>query len=185
MNNEVVYVNMDELIVAPFKSTYILRPDLLVLSRSLHDFGFISPIIVQRSSNYIIDGNERFLLARDVKQIREICNSTIPVVYVDCDSLDAQLMHIRLNRGRGSLVAKPVSAIIRNLVKSRKYKAKDLESILQMKHDEYNLMIDGSLLKHRKVAEHKYSRAWVPVEAPAGTLDVKPLSIETPPNRDR
>jgi hypothetical protein len=177
-------VNIDDLIVAPFKATYILRPDLLVLSKSLFDFGFIYPILVQKSTNIVIDGNERLMLARGQKQIRGKIGETIPVVYVDCDAIDAKLMHVRINRGRGTMLAKPVSAIIRNIVQSRKYKKEDMDSILQMKHDEFNLMIDGSLLKHRKVSEHKYSRAWVPVEAPAGTLDSGPVT-ETPPNADR
>ena len=82
------------------------------------------------------------------------------------------------------MLAKPVSAIIRNIIQSKKYKKEDMDSVLCMKHDEYNLMIDGSLLKHRKVSEHKYSRAWVPVEAPAGTLDSGPVT-ESPPNSDR
>ena len=181
---QINYINIDELVVAPFKATYILRPDLLVLSKSLYDFGFIYPLLVQKSTNVVIDGNERLMLARGQKQIREKIGEEIPVVFVDCDSIDAKLMHIRINRGRGTMLAKPVSAIIRNIMQSRKYKKEDMDSILQMKHDEYNLMIDGSLLKHRKVSEHKYSRAWVPVEAPAGTLDSGPVT-ETPPNSDR
>jgi hypothetical protein len=181
---EINYINIDELVIAPFKATYILRPDLLVLSRSLYDLGFIAPLIVQKSTNIVIDGNERLSLVKNQKQIREKTGDTIPVIYIDCDSLDAQMLHIRINRSRGSMLAKPVSSIIRNIIKSKKYKKEDLDSILQMKHDEYQLMIDGSLLKHRKISEHKYSRAWVPVEAPAGTLDSGPVT-ETPPNSDR
>jgi hypothetical protein len=177
-------VNVDELNIAPFKATYILRPDLLVLSKSLYDFGFISPLIVQKSTNIVIDGNERLSLAKNQKHIREKIGDTVPVVYIECDSLDAQMLHLRLNRSRGEMLAKPVSSIIRNIIKSKKYKKEDLDSILQMKHDEFNLMIDGSLLKHRNVSEHKYSRAWVPVEAPAGTVDTSPVT-ERPPNSDR
>ena len=177
-------IHVDELVIAPFKATYILRPDLLVLSRSLYDLGFISPLIVQKSTNIVIDGNERLMLAKNQKQIRERIGETVPVIYVDCDALDAQMLHVRINRSRGSMLAKPVSSIIRNLIKSKKYKKEDMDSILQMKHDEFNLMIDGSLLKHRNVAEHKYSRAWVPVEAPAGTVDNSPVT-ERPPNSDR
>ena len=181
---EIEYIDFDELNVAPFKSTHILRPDLLVLSRSMWDYGILSPLIVQRSTNNVIDGNERLLLAKSQKEIRDKCGDRCPVIFFDCDSIDAQLMHVRLNRGRNQLVAKPVSKIIRNLVMSKKYSRKDMDALLQMKFDEYQLMIDGSLIKHRKVSEHKYSRAWVPVEAPAGTVESGP-SIEKPPNADR
>lgn len=181
---QIDYVDFDELNVAPFKATHILRPDLLVLSRSLWDYGILSPLIVQKSTNNVIDGNERLLLARSQKQIVEACGGSCPVIFFDCDSIDAQLMHVRINRGRNQMVAKPVSSIIRNIIKSKKYNKKDMDSLLQMKNDEYQLMIDGSLLKHRNVSEHKYSRAWVPVEAPPGTVDSGP-KIEKPPNADR
>jgi hypothetical protein len=54
-----------------------------------------------------------------------------------------------------------------------------------MKGDELELMMDGSMIKHRKVPNHRYSRAWVPIEAPAGTVDKKSADIESPPNPDR
>jgi hypothetical protein len=178
------YVDFAELHVAPFKSTHILRPDLLVLSRSLADYGILSPLIVQSSTNIVIDGNERLLLGQSQKRIQDACGGSCPVIFFDCDSIDAQLMHIRLNRGRTTMVAKPVSSIIRNIIRSKKYDKKDMDSLLQMKTDEYQLMMDGSLLKHRDVANHKYSRAWVPVEAPAGTVD-SGFTAEKPPNADR
>jgi hypothetical protein len=81
-------------------------------------------------------------------------------------------------------VAKPVSSIIRNLVKSKKYCKEDFEEILQMRHDEFHLMLDGSLLKHRKISEHNYSRAWVPVEADPKATEIQ-VAIERPPNADR
>lgn len=178
------YVNVEELRVAPFKATYILRPDLLVLSRSIYDYGFTAPLIVQKSTNFVIDGNERLLLVQNQKHIREKVGNLVPVLYVDCDSIDAPLMHVRLNRGRGNMLAKPLSSIIRNIIKSKKYDRGSMDSLLTMKDDELNLMLDGSLLKHRKVSEHKYSRAWVPVEAPPGTVDAGVIA-EKPPNSDR
>lgn len=178
-------ISIDELKVAPYKSTYILRPDLLVLSASLVDFGFIQPIIVHKNTMEIIDGNERFLLASSVKKITEKCEGVIPCVMVDCDKYDAMLMHVRLNRGRGSLVAKPTSAVIRKLVFSGKSDRKSLDRELCMKKMEFDLMMDNTIIKQRKITEHKYSRAWVPVEAPPQTVDKLPVTIESPPNQDR
>lgn len=178
------FVDFSELKVAPFKATYILRPDLLTLSMSLSDFGFIVPLVVQSGTNIVIDGNERLLLATKNKNVSSCVGDKCPVVYVDCDSLDAQLMHLRLNRSRGNLLAKPTSNIIRNLIKSKKFCMEDLQEKLRMEHDEFHLMLDGSLLKHRKVSEHNYSRAWVPVEADPKATEVE-ISIERPPNPDR
>jgi hypothetical protein len=177
-------VLFEDLVVAPFKATYILRPDLLTLAKSLVDFGFITPIIVQSGTNIVIDGNERVLLSQKNKYVKNIVGDSCPVVYIECDSIDAQLMHLRLNRSKGTLVAKQTSNIVRNLIKSKKYCKEDLEDILQIKHDEFYLLIDGSLLKQRNVSGHTYSRAWVPVEADPKATE-SPVSIEKPPNSDR
>lgn len=184
MKYKIEEVDPSTLIVPEWRATYILRPDLLVLSASLSDFGFIQPIHVSARSGEIIDGSERYLLATNVKQIMEATGGTIPVVKHDIGKLESMEMHIRLNRGRGAVVAKPMSTIIRTLVKNRLHTQKSLERILCMKHNEYSLMIDGTILKSRNIKEYTYSRAWVPVEAPPGTLDKGP-TIESPPNLDR
>lgn len=178
------YVPFAELNIAPFKATYILRPDLLTLAKSLIDFGFIIPIIVQKDTNIVIDGNERVSLAKINKYVKNAVGESCPVVYVECDSFEAQMMHLRLNRSRGSLLAKPTSNIIRNFIQSKRYCKEDLDEFLQMKHDEFYLLLDGSLLKHRKISEHSYSRAWVPVEADPRATDSS-IAIEKPSNSDR
>lgn len=178
------YVDPNSLKVPEWKATHILRPDLLVLSASLTEFGFIEPIHVRKSTGEIIDGSERFLLAVNIKQLHKHLKNGIPVIEHDVDSLGAMMLHLRLNRGRGNVVAKQMSNIIKKLRLSGKYKVTDFESLLCMKSDEIALMIDGSLIKTRNIPEHRYSRAWVPVEAPPGTIDAGPI-IERPPNADR
>jgi ParB-like chromosome segregation protein Spo0J len=184
MKYEIEEVDPSTLTIPDWRATHILRPDLLVLSASLVDFGFIQPIHVSANTGEIIDGSERYLLATNVKQIMETTGGTIPVVKHDVSRLQAMEMHLRLNRGRGSVVAKPMSLIIKNLVRSRVHNQKSLERVLCMKNNEYSLMIDGTIIKSRNIKEYTYSRAWVPVEAPPGTLDRGPV-IESPPNADR
>lgn len=181
---KIEYVEIDSLKIPKWKTTYILRPDLLVLSSSLSDLGFIQPIHVQKSTNEIIDGSERWLLATSVPAIKKVVNGQIPVVFHDVDMLDAMMLHLRLNRGRGSIVAKKMSNVVRKLKQSKRYSNGAFARILSMSLDELALMLDGSIIKVRKIHEHTYSRAWVPVEAPPGSFDDEPL-IESPPNPDR
>ena len=70
----------------------------------------------------------------------------------------------------------------------------DFNDHFAMKFDELELMLDGSIIKRRKVADHNYSRAWVPIEAPPGSTDselarkhqvAEEIVIEKPPNPDR
>jgi hypothetical protein len=181
---KIEYVDFRELKVPEWKSTHILRPDLLVLSASLSEFGFIEPIHVRRETMEIIDGSERFLLFSNINEMRKKHGNTIPVVFHDIDKPAAMMMHLRMNRGRSSVTAKRMSNIVRKLAGMGLYKFKDFDSLLCMKSDEFELMMDGSLLKSRKISDHTYSRAWVPVEAPPGTVSNDPI-IERPPNSDR
>jgi hypothetical protein len=180
---KVEMVNVDELKISEWAATYILRPDLLTLAVSLTEYGFIQPILVRKSNNEIIDGNQRFLLATRNPHIKEKVGGLIPVYYVDCNSSEAMMMHLQMNRGRGTLQVRRVSNIIRKLSLSKAYGTKDFSRLLSMKMDELELLLDGTLIKMRKIPQHTYSRAWVPVEVPAG--DEQPVSIERPPNPDR
>ena len=102
---------------------------------------------------------------------------------VDIDTVDAMVMHIRLNRARGQIVAKYMSSVVRDIAASKKYSLHEIEELFNMNMLELDLMLDGSLLKMRKVKEHTYSKAWVPIEAPAGA--VESVVLERPPNEDR
>ena len=178
-------IEMNRLSVPSWKATHILRPDLLVLSASLLEFGFIQPIHVRAETKEIIDGNERFLLATNVSEIKKKVGNKIPVILHDCDQLEAMMLHLRLNRGRSSIVAKRLSTIIRKLKASGKYDKDDFDNLLCMKTDELELMLSASVLKIRNIKEHTYSRAWVPIEAPANKKPEVVSFIESPPNPDR
>lgn len=181
---DINWVEGSSLRSAPWRSVYVLKPDLEVLAKSLDDYGWLQPILVQRSTNHIIDGNYRWEIAANFKGLQAKNEGLVPVVFVDCDDLDAQLMHLRLNRGRGNVFAKQMSRVLKNIIRSRKYTEKELKQKLMIKADEMELLLEGTLIKTRKVSEHKYSAAWVPVEAPSSLTDSVAI-IERPPNNDR
>lgn len=185
MNIKIEYVEPKELVVPEWRATYILRPDMLVLSASLSQFGFIEPIHARRETGEIIDGSERYLLSTNIGAYLEGTSGLIPVVFHDVDKIDAMMMHLRLNRGRSQVIAQKTSNIIRTVKRSGKYGVSDFEDMLCMRSEELSVMLDGSLLKTRKLKEHNYARAWVPIEAPPGSLEQDSFSIERPPNPDR
>lgn len=178
------YVSVSNLKEAPWRATHVLRPDMHVLAGSIIDYGWLSPIVVRVKTSEIVDGYHRWFLAQTDKTIRKRDNGLIPVTFVKCDEVEAMLMHLRLNRGHGEIMAKHMSHIIKDILRSRKYSENNLAEILKMSSDELDLLIDGTLIKAKKVAEHKYSKAWVPVEAPANIKDQTGF-IERPPNADR
>ena len=88
------------------------------------------------------------------------------------------MLHIQLNRARGEVVPHRLSKTIRLL-----NVATDERTIMDafnMKTDELDVLLDGSLIKKRKVSEHSYSKAWVPIESNA----TEDFSIERPPTPD-
>lgn len=178
------YVNGGTLSAADWRCTYVLKPDRKVLLESMKNYGWTSPIIASSRKNVIIDGHERWLIAANDDFIVNRDKGNVPVLWVDCDEVEAMLMHVRINRGRGQIQAKPLSLLLQRIVRSGAYAPVDFMKGLGMSTDEIDLLIEGGLVKQRKISAHKYSRAWIPVEAPKGAI-VPAMNIERPPNADR
>lgn len=182
---ETELVDVETLREFDWSTTHILRPDLLVLADSIGLWGVLSPIVVHKDTNKIIDGTQRVRLIKGNPHLAAKFSDGVPVTYVECSEPDAMIIHVQMNRGRGSIVAKKLSRVVRSLSKTKKLDEKGFVSRFCMKFHELELMLDGTLLVHKDIKNHTYSRAWVPVEAPAGTVEKGAISIERPPNADR
>lgn len=179
-------VKLQELIAAPWRATYTLKPDTRVLTESLVEYGWIQPLVVRVSDNMIIDGHYRWMLAIENSKVRKSVGSKVPVVYVDLDDAESMIMHIRLNLGRGRVLGERMSRCVRQILRSGKYTENELRSVLKLTREEMDLMSDGTLLKKRNISEYEYSPAWVPVEIAEGQkVPTANISIERPPNADR
>jgi hypothetical protein len=178
-------IDVEDLKEPSWAATYTLLPDLRALASSLGTYGQMSPVLVQQSSMNIIDGIQRVRLVAGNKGLNAAFGGKVLCKVIDCNDIDAMVLHVQMNRARGQIVARSLSKIVKMLEMAGEYKKQDFENAFAMKFDELELMLDGSILKHRKVANHSYSRAWVPVEAPAGTVDKGDILIERPPNQDR
>lgn len=180
-----INVNTANLRPAEWRATYVLTPDLKLLTQSIADHGWLYPIIA-RTDGVIIDGFHRWLIAQSDKTIMARDRGQVPVNYIDCDDTTAKMMHIRLNRARGFLVVKQLSRLVQDLRAGSTLEDNALRVLLGMTKDEFDVLVTPSLIKSRKLVEREYSPAWVPVEVPAGqTVTVPPIDIERPPNPDR
>lgn len=174
---ELVMVKCGDLKAGPWRSTYILRPDLKSLAASISRFGWTQPIVVRKETMEIIDGHERIAL------LGAQSSKMVPAFMFDGDSVDSALLHLQLNRSRGMVISKHLSRTVKTILRSRKYSESHLLTDLAMSQDELDLLIDGTLLKQRNVGSHNYSRAWVPIEAESGKYDE--VVFERPPNGDQ
>jgi ParB-like chromosome segregation protein Spo0J len=193
-NLNIEHVPYDAVRPASWRTTYTFRPEMKLLTQSLIDLGWVQPIVVRRQDATIIDGFARWACAQNDKNIYKRDKKKIPVVWVDCDEVDALIHHVRLNRARGSVVAKPLSKVVSMAIASGKYDQETLRLALGMSADEFDMLRAPHLLVAKNMKEHTYSRAWVPIEAPpvaqvingrkikAASMDIE---IERPPNPDR
>lgn len=175
-------MNIEELRPAPWRTTHVLKPDLKLLGKAIEDYGLINPIVVQKNTGFIIDGFHRVVSIATNKRLKAQYTKATPVHIVDCTEVDAMVMHIVLNRARGAIVNHHLSRTVKKIHQSGKYSAGALEDLFGMSMIEVDMLLDGSLIKMRKVSEHKYSKAWVPIEAPSGS--VESIELERPPNAD-
>ena len=155
-----------------WRTTHILRPDLTGLMESIKTFGILYPLIAMEDGT-IIDGYARWVVAHRL-EIPEI-----PVVFKDCNQVEAIILHIQLNRSRGQVIPYALSRAIRKLAVAMD--ERKIMNSLNLTADEFDVLIDGSLVKKRKVQEHDYNAAWVPIES-SSTED---FQIEKPPTPDK
>jgi len=170
MTNELI--NLENLKTPNWKVTHILRPDLLGLIQSIKTFGVLQPIIAMMDGT-IIDGSARWTAVHDLGQ------KDVLVKRVECNKAEAMMLHIQMNRCRGNIVPYRLGRAIRGL--SATSNEQEVMNALNMSADEFDVLFDGSLIKKRKVKEHTYNKAWIPIESSSS----EDFLIERPPTPDQ
>lgn len=166
---------------ADWRTVHTLKPDLKVVAQSILDHGWLAPIVAQAETGIIIDGYHRWVLAHRNRPILRKFKGVVPVHFIEVDTIDAMVLHLQLNRGRGQVIPRYSSLLVRDILKSKKYTEDQVKSMFNMGIDEFTLLLNGNLLKQRNIAEHVYSQAWVPIESNGKDFP----TFERPPNPDR
>ena len=89
---QIVYVPVNEL--RPYKGNprKVSEKGLQKLQRSVEEFGFVNPVLVQKGTNMIIAGHQR------LKAAQAAGLSEVPVVWLDMDDVTAKAYNIADNR---------------------------------------------------------------------------------------
>ncbi len=165
-------VKPENLKTPEWRTTYVLRSDLIGLMESIRTFGFQYPVIAMEDGT-IVDGYARWCAAHSLSL------PEMPVIFKDLNKIEAMILHIQLNRSRGQVIPYYLSRTIATLKKGMS--ERDIMNSLNMTADEFDILSDGSLIKKRKVEAHNYNRAWVPIESNA----TEDFQIERPPTPDK
>ena len=94
---------------APYNPRTISDHDLEALARSMHAFGVVEPIVVNRRTNRIVGGHQR-VKAAEVSGIEEL-----PVVHVDLDEAQEKQLNLALNRISGEFDLEKLTDIMKEL----------------------------------------------------------------------
>lgn len=180
---DLTYRRITDLRQAPWATGFLLRPDERLITESLLEHGWIVPVVACRDG-LVVDGNQRLQLLFNDPKLLAAVGDKVPVHVVDCDEVDAMVMHMRLNRGRGMVVAKRVSNLIHEVLAAGRYDTSALRRMLCMTPEEFNVLHDAVYVKLRSIAQHQYSRAWVPIEAPKPGEVKAGINLEYPVNPD-
>lgn len=93
---DVKTVKISELISPEYNPRHITPDALESLKRSIDEFGYVAPIIVNKYNNHILAGNQR------VTALKELGYETVEVIYTHIEDLNREkALNIRLNNNSG------------------------------------------------------------------------------------
>lgn len=93
---EIVKVDINELISPEYNPRQITDDEMGKLKNSINEFGYISPIIVNKHNNHIVGGNQRCLA------LKQLGYTMIDVIYINEPDINKEkALNIRLNNLSG------------------------------------------------------------------------------------
>ena len=93
---EIVKVDINELISPEYNPRQITNDEMEKLKNSINEFGYISPIIVNKHNNHIVGGNQRCLA------LKQLGYTMIDVIHINEPDINKEkALNIRLNNLSG------------------------------------------------------------------------------------
>lgn len=146
--------------------------DYELLLKSMTEDGFTQPIIVQKKTNTIVDGEHRW------KAAQELGYKEIPVVFVDMTPEQMKIATLRHNRARGEEDIELTANVLRDL--------QDLGAIewaqdsLMLDDEEINRLIEDIPAPEALMGE-EFNEAWEPDKI-IGEVEINRLEKNEPLN---
>lgn len=149
------YVKLDSIFPNSYNPNRQSERDFELLKKSIMEDGFTQPIIVQKKSREIVDGEHRW------RAMHQLGFTTIPVVFVDMTDQQQRISTLRHNRARGNEDIELTSSILRDL---RELGALDQATeSLSLSSREINALLDD-LPATEANASKEFANAWIPIE---------------------
>lgn len=154
---EVQYVAVDSITPNEYNPNRQSDHDFELLCRSMREDGFTQPVVCQRDTKMIVDGEHRWRAAHALGY------EEIPVVFVDMTPEQMRIATLRHNRARGSEDIELAAAVLR-----------DLQQLGALEWAQDSLLLDDTELERLMedisapdaLAAEEFGQAWEPSAAP-------------------
>jgi ParB/RepB/Spo0J family partition protein len=160
----VEYINPKDIKPNDYNPNRQSEHDFNLLLKSMEEDGFTQPIVVQKSTRQIVDGEHRWRAAQ------HLGHAKIPVVFVDMTKEQMRIATLRHNRARGSEDIELSAQVLRDL---QELGALDwAQDSLQLSDIEMNKLIED-VSAPDALADEEYSAGWVPddIDDPAAEAE--------------
>lgn len=155
---KVEYVSIESIYPNAYNPNRQSDREFELLLKSMEEDGFTTPIVVQRKTKQIVDGEHRWRAAT------RLGYKEIPVAFVDMTPEQMRIATLRHNRARGS---EDVELSIKILQDLRELGALDKAvDSLQISDRELRVLIDD-LPAPEQMANEEFSNAWLPSDIAA------------------
>lgn len=147
------YVPIDSIFPNPYNPNRQTEREFELLKKSILEDGFTQPIVVQKSSKMIVDGEHRW------RAINQLGFHHAPVVFVDMTEEQMRISTLRHNRARGSEDIELSIQVLRDL---RELGALD-KAIESLQIDDVTLQaLLDDIPAPDLMAQEDFSTAWIP-----------------------
>ena len=107
---EIIKVDINELISPEYNPRQITDDEMEKLKNSINEFGYISPIIVNKHNNHIVGGNQRY------EALKSLGYTDVDVIFVDEPDLNREkALNIALNKISGEWDNEKLTQIFKDM----------------------------------------------------------------------
>jgi len=92
---EIIETPIESIILSDYNPREITDHDYQALKNSISEFGFVEPIVVNKTDNRIVGGHMRYRAATDLGI------KTVPCIFIELTENKAKILNIALNRISG------------------------------------------------------------------------------------
>ena len=159
---KIQYVDIDSLKPNAYNPNRQSEQDFELLLKSMQLDGFTQPILVQKATKQIVDGEHRWRAAH------ELGMTQIPVVFVDMSAEQMRVSTLRHNRARGQEDIGLTSELLRDL---EKLGAADwAQEELMMSDVEMEKLLED-IAAPEALAGDEYNEGWIPDASATDTVE--------------